>query len=252
MTWDVEHDRQDPRGQDAGTTLDDRTVAQAVAIMTTEHYNLQSIRAATISDSSSRASLFLGTVSSTLVALAFVGQVSKSTDPRQPDLGEPFYVFSLVLFPSLLFLGLVTFDRVLQSAIEDDAAARGINRIRHYYVEIAPQLAPYFMQSTHDDDAGTAQNMGLVSVWWQIFLDRAGMIAVINSVIAGVSASLIVSRLVVTKPLALYVLIGAVAFLVSLALHQLYQAVWWHRTNARLPVMFPSPKGYQEVKPRRR
>lgn len=236
---DVAHARHDPRGQDAGTTLDDRTVAQAVTIMTTEHYNLQAIRAATIADSSSRASLFLGTVTSTLVALAFVGQVSKTAK----DLGEPFYVFSLVLLPSLLFLGLVTFDRVLQSALEDDAAARGINRIRHYYVEIAPQLAPYFMQSTHDDDAGAAQNMGLVSVWWQIFLDRAGMIAVINSVITGAVAGLIVSRLEMTAPLALDLLIGAVAFLVSLALHQLYQAVWWRRANARLPVMFPSPTG---------
>ncbi len=251
VALDVENREQDarkPDKQEQGKTLDDRTVSQAVTIMTTEHYTLQGIRAATISDSSSRASLFLGTVSSTLVALAFVGQVSKTTK----DLGEPFYIFSLVLFPSLLFLGLVTFDRVLQSAIEDTVAAHGINRIRHYYVEIAPQLAPYFMQSTHDDDAGAAQNMGVASAWWQMFLDTAGMIAVINSVIAGVSAGLIVSRLVVNKPLALYVLIGAAAFLLSLALHQRYQAVQWRRTDVRMPVMFPSPKAQQAVKPRRR
>src|SRR6516162_9015914 len=50
---------------------------QVISIMTTEHYNLQSGRAMTISDSNGRASLFLGTVSTSLVALAFVGGISR-------------------------------------------------------------------------------------------------------------------------------------------------------------------------------
>jgi hypothetical protein len=49
-------------------------------------------------------------MSSTLIAFAFVAQIFR--------LGTAFFVFSLVLFPSLFFLGLVTFERVLQSSIE--------------------------------------------------------------------------------------------------------------------------------------
>jgi hypothetical protein len=39
-----------------------------------------------------------------LVALAFTGQLSR--------LGAAFYVFGLVLLPTLTFVGLTTFDRV--------------------------------------------------------------------------------------------------------------------------------------------
>jgi hypothetical protein len=49
---------------------------QIVQMMTTEHYNLQSGRSLAISDANGRAGLFLGTVSSTLVALAFIRNIS--------------------------------------------------------------------------------------------------------------------------------------------------------------------------------
>jgi hypothetical protein len=47
--------------------------SQLVAIMTTEHYNLQTGRSMTIAEANGRASLFVGAVSSGLVALAFEG-----------------------------------------------------------------------------------------------------------------------------------------------------------------------------------
>ena len=55
--------------------------SQLVAIMTTEHYNLQTGRSMTIAEASGRASLFVGAVSSGLVALAFVGQPSHGRRP---------------------------------------------------------------------------------------------------------------------------------------------------------------------------
>src|SRR5690242_554348 len=127
-----------------GLQHDDRNQPYLVQIMTTEHYTLQTGRSIVISDAQGRASLFLSTVSSTLVALAFVGNIS--------HLGREFFVFALVLFPSLFFLGLATFDTVLQSAIEEKIYVRGINRIRHLYGEIVPQSQPYFILPTHDDD----------------------------------------------------------------------------------------------------
>ena len=50
---------------------------QLVTIMTTEHYNLQTGRAMTIAEANGRSSLFVGAVSSGLIALAFVGQLSR-------------------------------------------------------------------------------------------------------------------------------------------------------------------------------
>jgi hypothetical protein len=55
-----------------------------MSCMTTEHFVLQTARAAGISETNGRASVYLVAVSSGLVALAFIGQVS--------HLGDAFYV----------------------------------------------------------------------------------------------------------------------------------------------------------------
>src|SRR4051812_43400090 len=126
--------------------------AQMLQILITEHNNLQAARSATVFEANGRTTLFLGAVSSSLVALAFIGQIS--------EMGNVFYIFALILLPSLIFIGHVTFVRVNQTGIEDMMAARNINRIRHYYTDIAPDTKSYFMLSTHDDMIGYVQNLG--------------------------------------------------------------------------------------------
>ena len=216
--------------------------SQLVSIITTEHYNLQTGRSMTISETTGRASLFLSTVSSTLVALAFVGQIA--------HLGTAFFVFSLVLFPSLLFLGLVTFERVLQSSIEDTIYARGINRLRHLYLEYAPQMEPYFILSKYDDNSGIMTNMGVHGGWWQTFLSMPGMIQVLNSILTGAFVGLLLYAILLgtsgsfaQTPLALLICAvgGVVGFLVSVVLHQQYQYRQWLRADQHLTVHFPSP-----------
>ncbi len=155
----------------------DKNHPSLIQIMTTEHYNLQAGRSLTLSDANGRAGFFLGTVSSTLIALAFVG----NTTHVGSQLGTAFFVFALVLFPTLFFLGLFTFDSVLQSAIEETICVRGISRIRHLYVELAPQMQAYFILPTHDNAAGIFRRAG----WWQSFLTLAGIIAVITAFLQG-------------------------------------------------------------------
>lgn len=209
---------------------------QVVSIMTTEHYNLQAGRAMTVADASGRASLYLGTVSTTLVALAFIGGVSHTAN----GLGQAFHVCALVLFPSLVFLGGVTFARVLQSAIEDAVYAREINRIRHLYQELAPDMQPYFILSAHDDHLSVMGNMAMGWGWWQVFLTTAGMIAVINSVIMGTFVGLLIWTLHSSLPMGATVAVGAAAFLASVALLQFYQWQRWQRHWATASVRFPA------------
>src|SRR5512142_54478 len=111
--------------------------SQSLTIPTTEHYTLQMGRSMTVADASGRCTLFIGAVSGALIAIAFTGQVSR--------MGTAFFVFSLVLLPSLVLMGLITFERVLQSAIEDLTYARAITRIRHLYLERAQELRPSFL-----------------------------------------------------------------------------------------------------------
>lgn len=210
--------------------------AQITQIMTTEHFTLQTARSATISDANGRTTLFLGSVSSTLVALAFVGQVS--------NMGEPFALFALVLFPVLIFIGLTTFIRVLETAIEDIIYAWEINRIRHYYAEIAPIVQKYFIQSTHDDWQGMTQNMAIFSGTLQIFLTTAGMVSVVNSALVGVFTG-IALRALVSATSAASLIVGVAAFLVSVFLHVRYQRVQWNRSTARLTTLFPAEGAQQ-------
>ncbi len=208
--------------------------SQLVSMITTEHYNLQTGRAMTISEANGRASLFVGAVSSGLIALAFVGQIS--------HLGTAFYVFSLVVLPTLFFMGLITFERVLQAGSADIIYAHGINRIRHLYLEYAPQMQPYFILSSHDDTSLPMESLGTMRrSRWQVFLSMAGMMAVLNSVLAGSFVGLLLAAF--TFPLWASTSAGVVAFLVSLFLHQRYQVGQWTRVGRNLPVLFPSQPG---------
>ena len=204
--------------------------SQLITIMTTEHYNLQTGRSMTISEANGRSSLFVGAVSSGLVALAFVGQLS--------HLETPFFVFSLVVIPTLFLMGLITFERVLQSGTADMMYARGINRIRHLYLEYAPQMQPYFILSAHDDRAGTLGHEAMHTSWVQVFLSTASMIAVINSVLVGSFVGLLLTA--VTFPLWATASVGVVIFAVSLGFHQRYQWQQGLQMERNLPVLFPS------------
>ena len=226
--------------------LNDDQRQKMLQFMTTEHSALQAGRSATIFETGARTAAFLGTVSSALVALAFVGQIS--------GLGTAFFAFALVLLPTLFFMGLATFERALESSIEDTIYARGISRIRHLYVEIVPQAERYFVGSIHDDLATTmASTRGesegatasarrrLNSVIVGSFLTTAGAIAVVNSVIVGSFVGLLIPAVVV-ESLALSVGVGIVVFLVSVFLHLRHQLARWHQTQQRLPVLFLSER----------
>src|SRR5256885_7491172 len=110
----------------------------AVTFVTTEHFALQGARAATVAESTGRASMFLAAVSGGLVALGLVATAS--------SLGAAFYGFGLVLLPTLAFVGFVTFGRSLQSSIEDTEYGRRIALLRRYYLEHAPEIAPYVLR----------------------------------------------------------------------------------------------------------
>jgi hypothetical protein len=101
--------------------------------------------------------------------------------------GSAFYAFGLVLLPTLAFVGLVTFERALQSGIEDQGYARRIALLRGYYFDNAPELAPYLLSVRPSE---RLQVQGLWGGPWQGFRTVAGMVGVITAVLAGSTAGL--------------------------------------------------------------
>lgn len=199
-------------------------------VLTNEYFNLQSARAGTISEANGRASLFLGAVSSTLIALGFVGNIS--------DMGETFRAFVLIIFPILFFIGLSTFVRVLETSIEDLLYARGLNRIRHYFAEVAPAAKTYFVLPIADDWAGMQPSFGIRLTRGQILLTNATLIGVINSVITGVFVAIVMLALA-NAAISLSIVVGMITFFVSLWLHNRFQIRQQRAAFQRIKPMFP-------------
>jgi hypothetical protein len=186
----------------------------AVAFATTEHFNLASARAATISESNGRASIFLGSVSASLVAVAFAGQISRTA----------LYTFGLVLFPVLVFLGLTTFERLLQTSIDDTVYLRRMNRLRRFYVDASPGLASYLSPPAAGDSLEDLLRLeGFRPGQWQLLLSAPGTVGIINSVLVGVTTGLAAGA-VSDSNLWVATITGLAAFGAAVPAHQRYQA----------------------------
>jgi hypothetical protein len=197
----------------------------AVTFVTTEHFVLQGSRAWTISESTGRASMFLTAVSGGLVALGLVATAT--------GIGSAFYAFALILLPTLAFVGLVTFERALQSGIEDYGYARRIALLRGFYFENAPEVTPYLLTVP---EAERVRVQGLGGGRWQGLRTVAGMVGVIASVLFGSTIGLAVA-VAFDHELALSLVAGGAVALVALVALMRFQTAAWMRAAAE-PVSF--------------
>jgi hypothetical protein len=163
----------------------------------------------TVSEANGRASIYLAALSSNLIALAFIGQMSR--------LGAAFYAFALILLPVLVFVGLVTFLRLVQSSLEDIAFAHRIALLRDLYLRLSPELEPYVLAVRGGREAtGKARPTPTA---WQLTLTMAGMVAVVNSVVVAAVAGVALAAADVS-PLALPLAVGALVGAAALTLQQ--------------------------------
>jgi hypothetical protein len=204
---------------------------ELMTALATEHFTLQGARSQTMSESSARASIFVLSVSGGLVALGFIGQVS--------DVGDVFNAFALTVLPTLYVLGGVTFVRLVECGAEDFRYGLAINRIRHYYQEVAGDRANLFLLSGHDDGAGVFENMGIRPEGRIPLFAFSSAIAVINSVVGGGAVAIALGA-IVDAPLGVAAAIGGAAAIVSV--------VAWVRYADRLldaasqvEPLFPTP-----------
>jgi uncharacterized membrane protein YeaQ/YmgE (transglycosylase-associated protein family) len=206
---------------------------QIMQFMTTEHFTLQTARAVVNAEISARLQLYMTTLSSAIIALALVAQVSGA-------LGRAFETFALVLLPVVYFLGLATLTRLLQAAAEWRTYGHGMNRIRHWYLE----MAPYFVLPATDDPWASLAAVGIRrnNTWQGLLATAPWIIVVINSVLAGVVAGLLARLAGPPGPL-LLALAGAVGFVVSLAALGVYEQRVFRRDMDTSPVAFAATAG---------
>jgi hypothetical protein len=177
----------------------DGRLGAAVSLATTEHFTLQTARSTTVAESSSRATGYFAVLSSGLIALAFVGNMS--------GLSDAFYLFGSLLLPVLAFIGIVTFGRLVQSSDEDIAYAQRIARLRSFYVDVVPELEAYLTIVRLDADNQPRSPHSEQPSLRQLLLTIPGMIAVVNGVVIGAGCGLF-AALVSSNPMAFSVIVG--------------------------------------------
>ena len=187
----------------------------AVTFVTTEHFTLQGARAATIAESTGRATMFLGSVSAGLVALGLIAAATR--------LGATFFAFGVVVLATLAFIGLVTFERVLQSGLEDHGYAQRIARLRGFYFDCAPEITGYLVSVPPPQRLSI---QGLDTGSWQGFRTIAGMVGVVTAVLAGSAAGLIAAVAAGQSAVAGFVTGGAVSLAAVLALMRVQNSAW--------------------------
>jgi hypothetical protein len=207
---------------------------ELLTALTTEHFTLQGARSQTMSESSSRATLFIGAVSSALVALGFLAQLSPG--------GDTFNAFALTVLPTLYLLGVFTFVRLVECGAEDFRYGLAINRIRGYYKQLAGDEANLFLLSGHDDGRGVFANASVPPDGRTQYFTFGTVVAVIDSVVGG-SAVAIALGAFVGASLGVAAGAGGVVAIVSLVtLLRSAERLLEARTGGVEPV-FPSPTG---------
>jgi hypothetical protein len=178
-----------------------------MSALVTEHFALQSISSATISESGSRAALYLSALSSGLVAIGFASSSRQDLEPL---------AFSVL--PTVFILGWFTIVRLIDTSVQNIVSRRRIETIRQYYVAINPRQAQLF-----EPDAVAFGVLGVHYSARSVFFTMASMILLVNSVVAGATLALVVA-LGGGVPAPGAIAVGGVTAVATLGLGLLYES----------------------------
>ena len=225
-----------PAGGTAATSAD----GVRMQILATEHWSLLASRSLGYTDSFSRASMFFSVLSGTVIALALVAQAGR--------FDTVFFAAALLLLPVVFFVGVATIARIGNLNAEDARWVMGMNRIRHAYMEMHPELRQYFITGEHDDVRGIMTTFGInAPAPGQHFLSDLGhgmqilpgMLTIMVAVVAGAWAALAVVAMGANQPEAIAT--GAALFLLTIAANSFFARRAVMSYAGRQVPKFPSP-----------
>jgi hypothetical protein len=208
----------------AGERADWRHDQRSLDILTTEHWSLLSTRSLGYQEMFGRATIFVGVLSGTIVALALIAQAT--------SFGRETLAFALVLFVVCLFVGVATFVRSVAINAEDARWVAGMALLRSAYLQIVPELEQFFVTS-HTPRAdrkalahGAPQHAHNLAM---SLTTTSSVVAALDSVLAGAIATDVgaLCKLGLAPTLA----IGATISVVSAVVHVMYAARVRRREN---------------------
>jgi hypothetical protein len=171
--------------------------AGKLQILATEHWSLLATRSLTYTESLGRVNMFLAILSGAVIALALVAQADR--------FGTTFIAVAILMLN-----------------LDDYRWVVGMNRLRHAYLEMHPELEPIFITSSHDDLTGALKTLGLgpasapsLGTLFHGFVTLPGMVSVIVAAVGAAIAGL--AAIGFGAPTYVVLLAGALAFAATVA-----------------------------------
>ena len=186
--------------------------SEAIQILATEHWSLLATRSLIYQESFGRVNMFLAILSGSVIALALVAQAD--------HFGAAFISIAIFMLTVVFFVGVATVRRLLMLNLDDYQTVVSMNRLRHGYLELHPELEPNFTTSPHDDLPGALQTLGIdaatgggVGSVFHGFVTLPGMVGVLVSAVGGAIGGL--AAIGFGAPPYGAILAGAVVFVAS-------------------------------------
>ncbi|TMB88305.1 MAG: hypothetical protein E6J18_02520 [Chloroflexi bacterium] len=213
--------------------------ASALQILATEHWSLLATRSLTYTESLGRVSMFLAILSGAVIALALVAQAD--------HFGPTFISIAILMLAVVLFAGIATIARLMSLNRDDYRWVIGMNRLRHAYLEMHPELESVFVTSPYDDVPGALRTFGInvtagrrLGSALHVFQTLPGMLAVIVAAVAGAIGALV--SLAFGAPRLVALLAAAAVFVLAVLLMGAWSRRSFGREDPSLAPRFPSPK----------
>jgi hypothetical protein len=159
-----------------------------------------------------RGTIYMGAVSSSLIALGFLAQVVTHLDP-----------FVAAVLPAVFLLGEFTFAALLRNTLENLVLLGQMQRIRGYYRTLVPEADQFFGPAAEEERFSAAMaTVGLRARPVGMLFTGASVVAAINSVVGGVGLALLATK-VAGLATGAALAVGIAAAVVLFGLHLLYQ-----------------------------
>ena len=151
-----------------------------MSALTTEHFVLQGEASATIAEAGARSSLYVLSLSSSLIAIGFASQSRAVLMP-----------FVATVLPAVFLLGIFTIVRLVDITVENMRCLAGIAHIRGYYRTLTTEAAMHFSaERGRWPEARSTPELRLGTTI-AFLTTSASVIAFINSFVAGAGVALL-------------------------------------------------------------
>jgi hypothetical protein len=217
--------------------------ATKLQILATEHWSLLATRSLTYNESLARVNIFLAILSGAVIALALIAQADR--------FGPTFIAIAIPVLLIVFYAGIATITRLTALNRADYRWVIGMNRLRHAYLELHPELEPHFVASPYDDLHGALETLGIdiddvrarrsLGSIFHLPQTLPGMLTVIVAAVAGAIVALGAKAFAAPSPV---ITLAAIAgFVLVLLVAGIRGRRSLTRLSPSLQPRFPSPPG---------